>query len=262
MKAAFMRKILSSLMICFSIYSTPAFAIRGEGAIESNPIHFASTCDIEIPSDSFDATFKGCTGTLISPNEIVTAGHCFPRKFSIATTTVEVRCGGVRMGPLSKIELPKDWAKHPSTGKWGPLPGNDKATLTLAFDSKLQPSRLESSIDGLMERFFSGSFSEKGVGLADGLQCYMAGYGTNQKGTYGVLYTAKIDPQLLHLRDGMIILTESNGEELKTSAESGDSGGSLICEGENIPKTLIGVIISIDKEKKTTQNYFLPIWNK
>jgi hypothetical protein len=229
--------------------------IIGDQAVRSNVADYPSTCLLKITVSNWgDETVNGCSGTLISANQIATAGHCFGKDFSLNQSSIDITCGGIRQPRVSQVQLPKFWVQNPETGVSVPRVPNDVAIVTLSKNSA-QPFIATAKSK---EAFFNDDDS-----LKTGISCYLAGFGVNPRGGTGELYTASLKTMVLAFTSGAISLTEKDQGFMKTSAEHGDSGGSLICEDELHAKSLVGITVSIqydERHRHLLLNYFAAPW--
>lgn len=257
-----MRQISSScwlIFLCSIVFSFTANALTGEDAVRSKSSDFPFICKIEISEPNSSSEYNLCSGTLIAPNRIVSAAHCFSENFLLKAKRVDVECGGVRMGKVADIRVPKVWNYDSTFDRKFPRTDEDLADLTLANNSELPTLPVAKAMD---EIFSSDPVDlDRGMKLKDGIRCYIAGYGTNSNEQVGTLYTAPLKSEEIYWK-GFITFTGEKGKELRNTVQLGDSGGPLICEGEHFPKTLVGVIVeSIARRKQAPQLWFAPAWN-
>jgi|GEM_PF-2913112 len=244
--------------------------IVGHGATRATPSDYPTTCFLEI-TDSDSDFVSQCSGTLIASNRILTAGHCFGKYFSLYRSQVDIRCGGVYMGRVLKVDLPAngDWVEGGSGQGQIPRTNKDMAQVSLAFDTEISPLPTAASIDDFFVSQTVGQVVDSatldlGLPLKAGVTCYVAGYGKNPRGGHGVLYTETLDPRSVHFQAGVIQITEPGGGALTTSVDHGDSGGSLVCQSEGHASALVGVTVGISMStngRTRLRNYFAPAWS-
>ena len=201
---------------------------------------YPSVCKITIrfPSndDSGESTIGTCTGTLVGPNKIYTAAHCFKRNFSISEDRVDVTCGGQMMGQASEVKIP-------NANDWGPDVNNpeilqDFAVVTLMFKTKNQPSAVASG----PELYFDPTSGN----LLPGVVCMGLGFGytsLTSPPTFGNLTKATYENDLIwSTPNHLIALKPLAGETLlETRFGEGDSGGPMFCQAPGHGMELMGV---------------------
>jgi len=250
-----------------------AFAspIVGSGAIRANPSDYPATCFLEITSSDSDQVSQ-CSGTLVAPDRVLTAGHCFGKYFLLYRSEVDIRCGGVYLGRVSKVDLPADgdWINGGYDQGQIPIPSKDRAQVELVYHSRVSPLPTAAALEDFFVSQTVGQVSDSeslqlGLPLKDGVTCYVAGYGKNPRGGTGVLYTETLDPRSVHFQGGVIQVTEPGGGALTTSVDHGDSGGSLVCQKMGQAPTLVGVTVGIHMSSNgriRMRNYFAPAWTR
>jgi hypothetical protein len=214
--------------------------------------NFPSVCKITIhfPSDTDDSETLGyCTGTLVGPDKIYTAAHCFRQTFDIAVNRVDVTCGGETMGKASQVKIPNaaDWGSDVLS----PEILQDFAVVSLVFRSH----NAEAAVASGPELYFDPASGN----LLPGVTCNAFGFGytnlTNPP-SFGKLTEATLQNDLIvstpfHL----IALTAKAGQTiLETRFGEGDSGGPLFCQAPGHGIELVGVIDENDFPYGTNQD--------
>jgi hypothetical protein len=243
----FVARVLFSL-----IFGSPAHAggwIIGKEAVKTRESDQPALCRIEIQSGDVP---NNCSGTLVGPNEIATAAHCFGRNYNRYATSVSVYCGG-RYAEVENVELP---APNHWVDDIKPLPSIDYARITLS-----------KGLSGSMPKAKSADayFAQPGEPLP-GVRCWMAGFGNSRSDSFGTLYIADLSSYSLVYGAGVITLRDRQGGLLKVSVDHGDSGGALYCRAPGKGVELVGVIVSYVPQKRRDQNrvenLFAPIWSQ
>jgi hypothetical protein len=246
-----------------------AKAIVGDNAVPvSNALH-PEACFIQI--EHKDRPGNICTGTLVSSTQIYTAAHCFGRGYDPSLERTTVWCGGYSLGRIAKIDLPSNdlnhWEINPETLQERPILSSDFAVMHLPQAVQLRPMPLANGSEKYFDEFGT---------LRMGVACSFSGYGNTdafshnfQDQKLGSLIEAKIDLNrilITYSQTGVIITSAKNLGALPTSINTGDSGGSFICQARGFAPELVGVIInyarinSNDDTARST-NVMNPVWS-
>ncbi len=231
--------------------SLPAHAhveLIGENVKSAKEKDYPYLCQFEISGGDMDYI---CSGTLISPTEILTAAHCFGLEGKDANP--RVYCGGRSMGRVTGIKLPeaKYWRNRETT-----FPEHDVAVVTLKKPT--QQATLNYSHE--QAEFFNQDGS-----LKEGVQCKIAGFGLDDYGHAGSLLIADPKDVYFHFQGNAIYMSPLT-TYLMTSADHGDSGGALMCTDLLGVTKLVGITqsYSIDQthqdDRERTQNLFAAPW--
>ncbi|XP_051977881.1 transmembrane protease serine 13-like isoform X1 [Xyrauchen texanus] len=176
--------------------------------------------------------FRGyhtCGGTLVAPDFIITAAHCFPQETSDYLLPSNWK---VYIGMVSQLKLPspynvKQIIVHEN---YDPETKNNDIAL-------LKLNRPVSSIQSACLPVFGQTFFP-------GSQCWTTGFGvTKEGGDSGSTYLMEVAVDLIDLAEcnkptvysGLITETMQCAGDLRGGKDScqGDSGGPLVCKADN-----------------------------
>jgi hypothetical protein len=259
-------KILFSAVLCLSfISSAHAFIDTANRDVSyQQESDFPSVCKITIqfPADADSETpmVGTCTGTLVGPDTIYTAAHCFRKNFDIAINRVDVTCGGKAQGQASEVKIPTGdtWGSDNLT----PDILQDFAVVKLMFKSH---NAVASVATGPSLYFDPMSYH-----LLPGVTCNAFGFGlTNLTNpiSFGKLTEATFEADTIVSTPSLLIaLKTMTGQTLlETRFGEGDSGGPLFCKAPGHDPELVGVIdanwggTKID-ESKTFESIFNSVY--
>lgn len=170
----------------------------------------AGICRLTFKKTNYEDTYH-CTGSLVSPTQVKTAGHCLEK-----AKLQKVDCGGFENIPFNKVER-FDFYDHRQVMREEENRWQDHALISLSKSVGLPPLKILMTKESLEETL--PTFS----------QCLVAGYGLNEetsKGT-GNLVGTVFSPEKIEIRDGLVVAKGTYLFELLP----GDSGGPLLCYG-------------------------------
>jgi hypothetical protein len=91
----------------------------------------------------------------------------------------------------------------------------------------------------------------------------MTGFGKDSEGSSGSLFIAR-PKEVEFVLDNQVIYMVPVSDWLKTSANPGDSGGPLLCQGAGMEETIVGITHAfrfLDEHHQRIDNLFSPAWN-
>jgi hypothetical protein len=244
--AARWRLTMKNLFTCvlFLSFASNAFAFidtAHRNVSYQQESDFPSVCKITIqfPADSDSETpmVGTCTGTLVGPDTIYTAAHCFRKNFDLMVNRVDITCGGQSLGSASDVQIPtgKTWGSDNLT----PDALQDFAVVKLLFKTHNAVSAVATGPSLYFDKT-SGS-------LLPGVTCNALGFGhtnlTNPT-TFGKLTEATLQADTIISTPSLLIaLKPMPGQTLlETRFGEGDSGGPLFCQAPGHETELLGVI--------------------
>ncbi len=235
----------------WAIIGTPVFPVWATDA--------ESVCEISQTYPRYQTT---CSGTLVSPTEILTAGHCFGRYYRAGHSSISIQCGGLDVGSVQSVELPDPENDDFWLSDQEPTHAQDIATIVLSRPAFTRPAIRAKSA----QNYFALN-----TRLKDGIDCKIQGFGNDNYGVMGELREASLAKLALNffaqphasLEGGVIYLGPMGMGYLPLSVDSGDSGGPLFCRLPGAPYELIGVIVGYAFEEYSSNrvfNFINPVW--
>ena len=248
----------SSLGI-LGLVGTSAWAIIGSPVNSVLPMDAPSVCQITINQYNVENL---CTGTLISPTRIMTAGHCFGRQFVLDYRAVNARCGGIDVGSIKSVKIPDTNNDNLWVNDTQPTHPEDIATIELSRPALTAPSDYAKS-----ESDYFGTNTRSDIGV----RCKIMGFGIDNWGVTGNLHEADVTNLAINfvatdrgqLQGGVIYIAPNGAPFLPISADHGDSGGPLFCSRDNGSFKLVAVMGGFTfarNQRKRAWNFMNPIW--
>jgi hypothetical protein len=199
------------LILSFLFISTIASPTYGSLGRKADPQTFPpGICRLTFKKSHYEDTYH-CTGSLVSPTQIKTAGHCLEK-----AVLKKVDCGGFENLPIKTVKRFDDYSHRTlmreEENRW-----QDHALITLSKSVGLPPLKMVKNEENL--KALLPTFS----------QCLIAGFGLYEetsKGT-GTLIGTIYSPKKLEIRGGLVVAKGAYEFELLP----GDSGGALLCYG-------------------------------
>ena len=144
--------------LALSFLSVNSHAIEGKNINPVNERDFPTVCKLVIKD------LGSCTGTLVAPNKIYTAAHCFRKDYFAPHNPVTITCGD-QLNRSTSVEIPPSaqWETEES-----PNLNSDFAVVNLMFNSPIPPNPVASG----PELYFDA----KGH-ILPGVTCSILGYG-------------------------------------------------------------------------------------
>ncbi len=221
----------------------------GDGVQRASEKDHPALCRIDILIDTGNGEIEFlCSGSLISENTVLTSAHCFPLERDYSAT---VTCGEKFMGGVRDVQVPdaSTWidSEHPA-------PTRDYAIVNTRRKSRAEPLPLARSPEAW--------FDDNGL-LRPGITCRIAGFGKDHRGSTGHLLIGSPKEVEFILEDRLIHMIPVS-EWLKTSANPGDSGGPLLCQGPGMKEEIVGITHAfrfLDDQDQRIDNLFVPTWN-
>ena len=236
-----------SWLVFFSFKAQAGLQLIGGHVQASKEQDYSYLCKInnENGNSAWSDGGNVCSGTLISPTQVITAAHCFGKE-NQSTWGVSISCGGKSVGYLKSIQLPPESAW---IDEQHPVSNQDFAIITLEKPTVQNPL----TVARLKEDYFTDGL------LKEGIRCQIAGFGYDDHYRLGGLNIATPEAVLFRLENNQIIMSSRVNAYLKTSVDEGDSGGALICTNQENQRALVGVTVAYRYEKKQknrVQNIF------
>ena len=228
-----------------TVFASPAQAVEnGEDATGSSFV-------VPISIDKGNGKYGGCTGTLIAPSIVVTAGHCVLDANGLLTKSVYVGLAGSSQNSIAlsdKINAVQITSTFQSTAN-GKVEDDDLAFLTLGKPQLLRIPIILASEKQIIE------FKNKGIALKS------IGYGNySNLGTETVTYPKSFDGTYSSTNSAYTnsaYMVSANGRSC-----TGDSGGPIL----NITATqvtLVGILTGTQRgdndkcgQKQSDGNYY------
>lgn len=175
-----------------------------------------------------DTYSQYCSATIISADTAITAAHCADPSFP-GYPHPALFCG--RNKTFYKATIDSD-SGYDFAGKTPSVESIEKDYAYITLDQG-------ESFDAAPMPLASASQWEK-FSDYDSNDCRVAGWGNNNSGGHGVLYSAKVSELSYGETSQKIILIGWNGKN-RNSIDHGDSGGTLMCR-DNGRWYLVGVL--------------------
>jgi len=268
-----MKRGLSRYLVFFVFYLVFAFPqsaypIDGKNRKPEKRRKFPTVC--ELLKTRPDGSEYRCSGVLVSPNEVYTAGHCLGRDFRMSGTFVKMKCGSHRYKSSDSYTLP-DVTNHALWNANSPIRSEDFGTLRLRKDAR--------SVKNfpLLTQDSSLYFDPAGH-LRPDVSCFLFGFGKfyhpenisndNPTGSVeGFLNSTPLnDTEIIYSEAEKLIkiLPHDGTKYLSTSAQEGDSGGPMFCffpsQSPQLVGTLIGHTELRGNSRLSIQNDVHPVW--
>jgi hypothetical protein len=260
---------LNPVLVLTALISLNAFAsndVQGPDVKALNPTDFSSVCLIQVFQPSTQQGYL-CTGSVISSNAILTAGHCVLDDAAQAKTAqVNVMCGSqvIKQYPYSNLKVTKpgesDW--RTAGGQKAPVFHKDLAVIRFA-DQNLKSTPIPVAFNG------SSYFGAANAGqLTANLECILIGYGRSGSNA-GVLHYSPMK-DVLHFAPAydenpmVVLVSKTNGSLITDSIDHGDSGGPLLCRQNGGSYFILGINESgdggLDTYTGSHYNAFTPVF--
>jgi len=258
------------LALVLALTSVPAFAnqdVQGPDIQALNPGDYPSVCLIQVYQPSTKMGYL-CTGSVISSNSILTAGHCvLDDDAQIETAQLSMLCGSklIKAYPYKNLKVTKPEEKYWVTqdGEKSPTFSKDLAVIQFS-DQTFQSTPLPVAFDG--QKYFG----KKNAGqIKSGVDCLLIGYG--RSGTEaGKLYSSPAK-DVLHYAPAfdetpmVVMISAQDGAIVRDSIDHGDSGGPLLCRKGSGSYEIVGINESgdggLDAYTGAHFNAFTPVFN-
>lgn len=241
-----MRKSFSAILILSLISTVQTIPAR---AIENGEAASGNSVVVPIQIQTTGTTWSSCSGALLAPNVVATAGHCVLDNSGLISKQILVGLPG------SKNVITSGWAKVVQTYTDESYRGSDANGMVTASDiaflvldrSFAQPTKLYLASENTLNAL-----------KASGAKLRIVGYGmTNDSGDQTV------DPNSLDttfLKTAVADPNQSLAGSTKGSICKGDSGSPVLSITPT-RVTLIGVItgayLSVNCSKKQSDGYFV-----
>ncbi len=242
-----MHRLIVTLLILSPLVSLASTPIIGEHVQTAKERDYSYLCRINTSIETDDGEIESvCSGTLISPNRVVTAAHCFAPG---SEANLHVTCGNKYMGSITEVHKPfgRYWNNNTDPRE------KDVAVITLKKPSPLDPIPYAEDPNA----YFNADGS-----LINGVSCFIAGFGTDDRGNFGELLVAEPKDVNFTFMNHVIEMRAIEGY-LKTSVDHGDSGGSLICTDLQGKNKLVGITSAYRYDRKQSNraaNIFTAPW--
>lgn len=261
------QSILLSTMTFLSIHAFASTDVQGPDVQALNPTDFSSVCLLQVVQPATQQAYL-CTGSVISANAILTAGHCVLNDpAQAATAQLSMMCGSqiIRQYPYKNLKVTKpaakDWVQ--SGGQEAPTFSKDIAVIRFT-DQTLQSTPISVAFDG--SNFF-GSANDGQINSS--VQCLLVGYGRSGSAA-GKLHSSPVK-DVLHFTPAfdqnpmVVLLSQSQGSLVRDSIDHGDSGGPLLCRQPGGSYAIVGINESgdggLDAFNGAHFNAFTPVFS-
>jgi trypsin len=208
------RLLVAAATACTSLALTAAPSLAIVGGHDAAPGAYPSIAEI-----TFGSSFL-CTGTLIAPDYVLTAGHCGSITGAAIGTPagwpaplIDVRIGANRSGqgekvPVSRVIVEPDYLA---------TPGHDITLLQLASDSTKAPTKVAGANEGSL--------------WAAGTMETIAGWGTTSEG--GDTPDTLQEAQVPITSDAMCAAAYSDFDPATMVCAGYPQGGTDTCQGDS-----------------------------